>query len=866
MLSDSMYIYSFDSSGSIDGDSSMSDRLGRKGANLSEMCKIGVPVPPGFIISSQCCVDFDLSTLHNAISNSIRALELSLGKNFGEAKINPFIVAVRSGSKYSMPGMMDTILNVGLNDTCLSLKNRFINDCYRRLIQMYAVSVFGMDGSLFENIIEDRKFSNNLDSDSKFDVQELESIISEFKGIIKSNGCVFPQDPFEQLFACIESVFRSWNSERAVIYRNANNIPDSIGTAVVVQSMVFGNFNFRSASGVVFSRNPSTGEKGIFGEYLVNSQGEDVVSGIRTPSNASETMKSQFPEQYSQLIKICDKLESHYGDMQDIEFTIDNEKLWILQTRSAKRSHVASIKVAIDMVFEGLISKPDAIMSISSDDIEGILHSSVSVSGDKSVLVKGLPASPGAVSGRVALTLEEAVSFKNQNHNVILVRNDTSPEDINGLLAADGILTVRGGVTSHAAVVARGMGKVCVCGASGINIYLNEKNFRVSGKVVASGDMITIDGATGNVFLGMLDINSSELPDVFDTLMKWIDGFNDLTVMANADTVRDVSLSLRFCADGVGLCRTEHMFFDSDRINTFRHLIVMYDHDDVLRNDLLKKIYSWQESDFKKIFALMKDKNFTVRLLDPPLHEFLPKDTKGVVNLANDIGVDFDFLDHKLSSLRETNPMLGHRGCRLGVTHPEIYKCQISAILSAANYVIHKYNCDFSPSIMIPFVMCPSELRLIHSYFLDEIQKFSIKCNFGVMIELPSAVFYADKLAEVCDFFSFGTNDLTQTSLGLSRDDSGVFLKFYSSKNIAAHDPFLELDLDTVGELMLIAQEKACSSRPDIKLGICGEHGRTKGAVDFSVNNKFNYISCTPYAIPSVKLLSAQSCISSKKY
>ncbi len=857
-MSEDKLIYEFDIS--LEKSSFDIDVLGNKGAKLCEMCCISIPVPPGFIISSNCSnPSFDLESISGQVLDSIKRLRLRSNSFLEDIPDSIFMFSVRSGSKYSMPGMMDTILNVGLNDKCLETKNRFIYDSYRRLIQMYASSVLEIDSQFFDNAIEDIKFKHAISNDSEMNLMVLQELIKEFKAIISKNNKILQQDPNKQLLESIKAVVRSWNSKRAVTYRNANKISHSAGTAVIVQTMVFGNFNNNSGSGVVFSRNPSSGENKIFGEYLVNAQGEDIVSGFRTPQSIESSMSKHFPKPYSQLKSISKKLEKYFEDVQDIEFTIQNNYLWILQTRSAKRSHISSIKAAVAMANEGIISKNKALMLVNTNTIKGILHSSVSVSSENKLISKGLPASPGAACGVVAFSIQKCLDLKKEGKSVILVRNDTTPEDINGMISSDGILTTRGGMTSHAAVVARGMGKVCVCGASKISINLHDNYFKCNDKfIVKSGDIITIDGSTGNIFLGSVAISSLNLPKEFYILMQWAEEKSSLKIMSNSDTITDVNISSKFNADGIGLCRTEHMFFASDRINTFRHLIIMGQSHSGHAKSLLEKIFFWQKSDFKELFTLMRDKDFTVRLLDPPLHEFLPKTEASIKELSDCIGISYQELEKKIASSQEINPMLGNRGCRIYVSYPEIYKTQIKAVLSATQYVRDNYNCDFVPSIMVPFVMCENEIKKIYDCFIEEKSIFNVECNFGAMIELPSAAFCANKIANYCDFFSFGTNDLTQTTLGLSRDDCYNFLESYIENEIIEFDPFVDLETNAVGELMKIARDRAYISNKKIKMGICGEHARSRSGVSFSINANFHYLSCSPYAIPSVRLMSAQ--------
>lgn len=848
--------------------------LGTKGANLAEMCKLNIPVPPGFTITTTACNLYHKSNefSYELCKEYISLLESETGREFGNAN-NPLLISVRSGSVSSMPGMLDTILNVGLNDeTLIGLikysDERFAYDSYCRFIQMYASVVLKIDHSLLNDVIESEKRKNNAQSYLDLSYKSLQKIVINFKDIIcKNTGSYFPQDVHEQLYTSIIAVFNSWKNSRAVSYRRIHNISDEIGTAVNVQSMVFGNTGSNSATGVVFTRNPSTGQKEYFGEFLINAQGEDIVAGTTTPWPISglgeKTMANLMPKVYRELCTICDKLEAHFCDMQDIEFTVENGKLWILQTRSGKRAAQATVRIAQDMVNENLITKEKAILKIDPYTFDKLLHPVIETKNEYKVIAKGLPASPGVACGQVVFTSESAKQISKQK--TILVRLETNPEDIEGINASCGIITVRGGMTSHAAVVARGMGRPCICGASGICIDEGGEFFTVGGEKILKGDWITINGSNGEIIQGIVPIVQPQSSEVFQTIMNWIDETRVLGVRANADTPEDVKIAQSFSSDGVGLCRTEHMFFSTDRIRIVQELITADTSEE--RQHALSKLEIIQKDDFKEIFAIMQGKPITIRLLDPPLHEFLPQGNAVIEEIAKSSGRSVSNIKNKILELSERNPMLGHRGCRLAISHPQIYEMQTRAIFSAAQELQKEKNIKVIPEIMIPFIMDETEFSIICSM----IEKISKSFNYnredyliGTMIELPRAALIADRIAKHADFFSFGTNDLTQTTMGLSRDDAAKFLGHYYAQKILKDDPFEVLDTDGVGELIKIAVDKARKVSPKIKLGACGEHGGNPKSIHFFAQIGLNYVSCSPFRVPIAKLAAAQCAISSK--
>ena len=865
--------------------------LGGKGANLSEMIKIGLPVPPGFTITTEACNEFYKRNRKNPIGldkqvkSAIKEVEKKIGKKFGDKK-NPLLVSVRSGARVSMPGMMDTVLNLGLNDeTVLGLASKtkndtFAYDSYRRFIQMYSNVVLGVDHHNFEDLIENYKLTKGVTLDTDLDAEDWKKLIKDFRDVIKREiKKDFPQDVNQQLWGAVGAVFQSWRNQRAKTYRKLNNIPEEWGTAVNVQSMVFGNMGDDCATGVAFTRNPSTGDKSFYGEYLINAQGEDVVAGIRTPQNITKkarleaksdapSMEETMPAVYGELVKIYKKLEKHYKDMQDIEFTVENKKLWMLQTRSGKRTAKASIKIAVDMVKEKLINKDEALLRIDPKMLDTLLHPTLDPKADKDIIAKGLPASPGAASGKITFSADDAEILKSQNQKTILVRLETSPEDIHGMHASEGILTCRGGMTSHAAVVARGMGKPCVSGSGNIQIDYESKNFKVSGRVFKEGDIITIDGSSGEVMSGEVKTIKPDISGDFSTIMSWADNAREMKVRTNAETPLDTKVAREFGAEGIGLCRTEHMFFDEERILYVRQMILSKSRED--RNIALRKILPFQKKDFKEIFTIMNGLPVTVRLLDPPLHEFLPKSEKEISSVALSLSISEKEIKDRISDLHEENPMLGHRGCRLAISYPEIYEMQCEAIFEAL-IECKKEKIKVLPEIMIPLIATGQELEILRELVdkkaLEITKKYNQKLDYlvGTMIELPRAALNAKDIAKYADFFSFGTNDLTQTTLGISRDDAGKFLDDYVDNNIFKVDPFVSIDVNGVGQLVELACNNAKKNKPKIKLGICGEHGGVPDSIQFCQKAGLNYISCSPYRVPIARLSAAQAKILSKK-
>ena len=864
--------------------------LGGKGANLSEMIKIGLPVPPGFTISTEACNEYYKRNRKNPlgldkqVKLAIKNVEKKIGKQFGDKK-NPLLVSVRSGARVSMPGMMDTVLNLGLNDeTVLGLsaktKNEtFAYDSYRRFIQMYSNVVLGVDHHNFEDLIENYKLTKGVTLDTDLGAEDWKKLIKDFRDVIKKEiNKDFPQNVYEQLWGAIGAVFQSWRNQRAKTYRKLNNIPEEWGTAVNVQSMVFGNMGDDCATGVAFTRNPSTGEKSFYGEYLINAQGEDVVAGIRTPQNITKkarleaksdalSMEETMPKVYSQLVKIYKKLEKHYKDMQDIEFTVENKKLWMLQTRSGKRTAKASIKIAVDMVKENLIKKEEALLRVDPKMLDTLLHPTLDPKAEKDIIAKGLPASPGAASGKITFSADDAEALKSQNQKTILVRLETSPEDIHGMNAAEGILTCRGGMTSHAAVVARGMGKPCVSGSGSIQIDYQNKEFKVGERIFKEGDIITIDGSSGEVMSGEVKTIKPDISGDFSTIMSWADKIRKMQVRTNAETPLDTKVAREFGAEGIGLCRTEHMFFDEERILYVRQMILSKSKDD--RSAALAKILPFQKKDFKEIFTIMKGLPVTVRLLDPPLHEFLPKSEKEISSVASSLNISEKEIKDRISDLHEENPMLGHRGCRLAISYPEIYEMQCEAIFEAV-VECKKEKIKVLPEIMIPLVATGQELQILRELVDSKAKEISKKHNqkldylVGTMIELPRAALNAKDISKYADFFSFGTNDLTQTTLGISRDDAGKFLDDYVDNNIFKIDPFVSIDVNGVGQLVELACQNAKKNKSKIKLGICGEHGGDPDSIEFCHKAGLNYVSCSPYRVPIARLSAAQAKILSK--
>jgi pyruvate,orthophosphate dikinase len=862
------------------------DLLGGKGAGLAEMGRLGMPVPPGFTISTKVCEFFyknkkklPKQVLKN-IQHELKNVEKLAGKKFGDLK-NPLLVSVRSGARVSMPGMMDTILNLGLNDQTVkalakkTLNGRFAKDSYRRFIQMYSNVVLNIEGHLFESMIDNQKLTSDVLLDTELSENDWDELILRFKELVKKKTKKnFPQNVEEQLYGAVSAVFLSWESQRAKTYRKLNQIPDHWGTAVNVQSMVFGNMGNDCSTGVVFTRNPSTGEKAFYGEYLINAQGEDVVAGTRTPqhitkkrkkasSSKEDSMEEVMPKVYRDLKKILEKLENYYKDMQDVEFTVENKKLWILQTRSGKRTSEAAIKIAVDMVKEKLINKKNAVLRIDPNTLDTLLHPTLDKKVEKKVVARGLPASPGAASGKVVFTAEEAERLNSTMQNTILVRIETSPEDIHGMHAAKGILTARGGMTSHAAVVARGMGRPCVSGSSEIIIDYENKQFKSNKIIVNEGDIITIDGTSGEVMLGTVPTIQPKISKYFSTIMNWSNAFKKLKIRTNAETEKDSKVARNFGAEGIGLCRTEHMFFDQERILSVREMILSRTKED--RNNALAKLLPHQKNDFKKIFKVMCGLPVTVRLLDPPLHEFLPKTIKEIEEVAGSLKIDAKEVKDRIDELHEQNPMLGHRGCRLGISFPEIYEMQCEAIFEALVECKKEKIKSITAEIMIPLISTDIELKILRNLVnrvAEKIKKkYQTKINYlvGTMIELPRAALQAKEISKYADFFSFGTNDLTQTTFGISRDDSGKFLNDYIANKIFKVDPFVSLDQNGVGELIQIASSRGRQTNRKIKLGICGEHGGDPKSIRFCSQIGLNYVSCSPYRVPAAKLAAAQA-------
>ncbi len=883
------WVYSF-GDGAAEGRADMKNLLGGKGANLAEMAALGLPVPPGLTITTEVCTYYYKNgrnypeTLSAEVDAAISAIEASVGAKFGDAS-NPLLVSVRSGARVSMPGMMDTVLNLGLNDeTVLGLaanseNPRFAWDSYRRFIQMYSDVVLGVDHYHFEELIEIHKEDKGVDLDTDLDADDWKSLAIAFKAKTEEElGRPFPQDVREQLWGAIDAVFGSWMIDRAKVYRKLNNISGDWGTAVNVQAMVFGNMGDTSATGVAFTRDPSTGENEYYGEYLINAQGEDVVAGIRTPQNLTKrarelaggtapSMEESMPEVYSQLADVFDKLEKHYRDMQDIEFTVQHGKLWMLQTRAGKRTAKAALKIAVEMAADGLIDEKTAVMRVEPASLDQLLHPTLDPDAKRDIYTRGLPASPGAASGEVVFDSDEAERLNKEGKAVILCRVETSPEDIHGMHAAKGIVTARGGMTSHAAVVARGMGRPCVSGAGQLRIDAKAGVMTCMGREIKAGDILTIDGSNGDVMVGEVKTLQPELSGDFSKLMAWADEYRTMNVRTNADTPHDTATAREFGAEGIGLCRTEHMFFEGERIIAVRQMILAEDL--AGRKEALTKLLPMQRSDFEAIFKIMHGLPVTIRLLDPPLHEFMPHGEAEFEDVANAINVDVAVLKRRASDLHEFNPMLGHRGCRLGITYPEIYEMQARAIFEAALAVEAETGDTVVPEIMIPLVATEKELAMlrvrVEAVAEEVFSEKGKRVNYlvGTMIELPRAALQAAQIANSADFFSFGTNDLTQTAIGISRDDAARFLDEYVKKDIFAQDPFVSIDQEGVGELVKLGAERGRSTKADLKLGICGEHGGDPASVEFCHNVGLDYVSCSPFRVPIARLAAAQAALKS---
>ncbi len=861
-----------------EGDASMRNLLGGKGANLAEMTKLGLPIPQGFTVTTEACTDYYdqgktiSEEIKGQIEDALKVVEEINNKKFGDNS-NPLLVSVRSGARASMPGMMDTILNLGLNDVAVegfaagTGNPRFAYDSYRRFIQMFSDVVMGISKSKFERVLDEIKEQKGVKLDTELDADDLKEVVVKFKALYREDmGKDFPQDPKEQLMEAVTAVFRSWDNPRAIVYRRMNDIPGDWGTAVNVQTMVFGNMGDTSGTGVAFTRNPATGENGIFGEYLINAQGEDVVAGIRTPQPITK-LEEDMPEVYKQFMEIASKLENHYRDMQDMEFTIENGKLYFLQTRNGKRTAAAALKIAVDLVDEGMLTEKEAVMKVEPKQLDQLLHPNFDAAALKAakVVAKGLAASPGAAAGKVYFTAEDAKEAGARGERVVLVRLETSPEDIEGMAASQGILTVRGGMTSHAAVVARGMGTCCVSGCGEIMVNEEEKYFTVAGQKIVEGDYISIDGSTGNVYLEDIKTVKPEISGNFARFMGWADEARTLKVRANGDNPRDVKNAVEFGAEGIGLCRTEHMFFEEARIPIVRKMILSKTEEE--RRKYLDQLLPMQKGDFKGMYESLGGRPMTVRLLDPPLHEFLPSHEEDIRTLAGEMGVSYEDLAATVASLHEFNPMMGHRGCRLAVTYPEIAEMQARAIMEAAVEVSQEKGYEIIPEIMIPLVGEVKELAYVKGIVVETANKVleekNVKMEYkvGTMIEIPRAALTADEIAKEAEFFSFGTNDLTQMTFGFSRDDAGKFLDSYYEKKIYESDPFARLDQTGVGQLVQMAAEKGRKTRPDIKLGICGEHGGDPSSIEFCHKVGLNYVSCSPFRVPVARLAAAQAAI-----
>ncbi|MFR8001783.1 MAG: pyruvate, phosphate dikinase [Hydrogeniiclostridium sp.] len=871
------YVYLFS-----EGNKDMRELLGGKGANLAEMTKAGMPVPQGFTISTEACTQYykDGRKINDDIQAQIYEylgkMEEICGKKFADPE-NPLLVSVRSGARASMPGMMDTILNLGLNDVVVEGLAKFTNnprfayDSYRRFIQMFSDVVMELSKKRFEEIIDQLKEEKGVKMDTELDTDDMKELVKRFKAFYKEEkGEDFPSDPKVQLMEAVKAVFRSWDNPRANVYRRMNEIPYDWGTAVNVQAMVFGNSGDRSGTGVAFTRNPATGERKLFGEYLINAQGEDVVAGVRTPSPIAH-LQEQMPEVYEQFAQIADRLEKHYKDMQDMEFTIENGKLYMLQTRNGKRTAAAALKIAVDLVDEGMIDEEEAVLRVEPKQLDSLLHPQFDAEAVKKaeVIGKGLAASPGAACGKVVFTADDAKAWHENGEKVVLVRLETSPEDIEGMQVAEGILTVRGGMTSHAAVVARGMGTCCVSGCGEITVDYDNKQFTLGGKVYKEGDYISIDGSTGNIYGEAIPTAPASISGDFGRFMGWADKFRKLQVYTNADTPRDAAQAKSFGAEGIGLCRTEHMFFEADRIKAVREMIVAKDVE--ARKAALAKVLPYQQGDFEALYEVMEGRPVTIRFLDPPLHEFLPTKEEDIVEIAGELNITVDELKNVIASLHEFNPMMGHRGCRLAVSYPEIAEMQTTAVINAAINVTKKTGIAVKPLIMIPLVGEVKELKYVKDVVTSTADKIiaesgiDMKYEVGTMIEIPRAALTADEIAKEAEFFSFGTNDLTQMTFGFSRDDAGKFLDYYYEKKIYESDPFAHLDQNGVGKLVKMAAELGRKTRPDIHLGICGEHGGDPTSVEFCHNVGLNYVSCSPFRVPIARLAAAQAAVKEKR-
>ena len=865
-----------------EGNADMRNLLGGKGANLAEMTNLGMPIPQGFTVTTEACTDYYTSgkqiteEIQGQIFEALKWLEEENGKKFGDTE-DPLLVSVRSGARASMPGMMDTILNLGLNDISVegfakkTGNPRFAYDSYRRFIQMFSDVVMEVPKSFFEKIIDEVKEAKGVHYDTELTADDLKELITRFKKVYSDamDGAEFPQDPKVQLMEAVKAVFRSWDNPRAIVYRRMNDIPGDWGTAVNVQTMVFGNMGETSGTGVAFTRNPSTGAKGIYGEYLINAQGEDVVAGVRTPQPITK-LAEDMPDCYEQFMNLAMKLENHYRDMQDMEFTIQEGKLYFLQTRNGKRTAQAALQIACDLVDEGMITEEEAVCRIEAKSLDQLLHPTFNKDAlaEGQIIGSALPASPGAAAGKVYFTAEEAKAAHEKGERVILVRLETSPEDIEGMHAAEGILTVRGGMTSHAAVVARGMGTACVSGCGEIKIDEEAKKFELGGHVIVEGDYISLDGSTGNIYLGDIKTEDASVSGNFGRLMAWADKYRTLKVRTNADTPADTLNAVKLGAEGIGLCRTEHMFFEPERIPKIRKMILS---DTVeAREEALNELIPFQKGDFKAMYEALEERPMTVRYLDPPLHEFLPTDPEDIAALAEDMGLTPEAIQAKCDELHEFNPMMGHRGCRLAVTYPEIAKMQTRAVMEAAIEVKAEKGYDIVPEIMIPLVGEKKELKFVKDVVVATAEQVKaekgsdMKYHIGTMIEIPRAALLADEIAEEAEFFSFGTNDLTQMTFGFSRDDAGKFLDAYYKAKIYESDPFARLDQNGVGKLVSMAVENGRKVRPDIKLGICGEHGGDPSSIEFCHKNGLNYVSCSPFRVPIARLAAAQAAINNK--
>ena len=885
------WVYTF-GSGAADGGADDKNLLGGKGANLAEMSGLGLPVPPGFTLTTEVCTTYYDNQenypddLAGQVANALASVEAIVGATFGDEN-NPLLVSVRSGARASMPGMMDTVLNLGLNDRTVaglakqSSNERFAWDSYRRFIQMYSDVVLGIDHYHFEELLEVHKEGKGRQLDTELSADDLRELVGKFKAkVLQEGDGDFPQDVNDQLWGAISAVFGSWQNARAITYRRLHDIPVSWGTAVNIQAMVFGNMGNDSATGVAFTRDPSTGEKRFFGEYLINAQGEDVVAGIRTPQHLTQaareaanddkpSLEEVMPEVFSELDAICQHLEAHYRDMQDIEFTVQNGSLYILQTRSGKRTAEAAIRIAVEMTNEGLLNREEAIWRVEPDSLDQLLHPTLDPNTERQVIAHGLPASPGAATGKVTFSADQAEYLASRGEGILLVRMETSPEDIHGMHASRGILTARGGMTSHAAVVARGMGRPCVSGARQLHIDYQSQTVRVGGTVIAAGDVLTIDGSSGEVMLGEVATIQPKLSGDFGTLMSWADEIRQLGIRTNAETPTEAQTAIDFGAEGIGLCRTEHMFFETDRILAVREMILAKDTEG--RRTALARILPMQREDFVNLFKIMSGFPVTIRLLDPPLHEFLPKSDDELAQLSATTGTSLEELRHRANQLHEYNPMLGHRGCRLGISHPEIYEMQARAIFEAAVIVGAEQGKTVVPEVMIPLIAGKAEftfLQTLIAAIADEVAKergVELEYLIGTMIELPRAALRAGEIAEEAQFFSFGTNDLTQTVYGISRDDSVSFLADYRAKGIIEADPFTTLDRDGVGELVKLASQRGLATRPDLKLGICGEHGGDPASIAFCHSIGLNYVSCSPFRVPIARLAAAQAAAGKEK-